>query len=74
MQKELLLKLLNTLAERCRSDSHEEAKRNIKPTTIIIDRLDTVSVEPGHDGKRERPSGDDLLGFVRFWLEAIGGG
>lgn len=67
----LLLELLNALAEVPSARSHNNNRVHTKPTTIVIDRLDAVSIEPEGGGKRERPSGDELLDFVEMLLEVL---
>ena len=70
-RKALLLELLNALAEISDIENNNHNARNADVTTIVIDRLDAVSIEPKHGGKRERPSGDELLEFVEFLLEVM---
>ena len=67
----LLLDLLNVLADIPRVRSHDNTAGDTKPTTIIIDRLDAISVEPAGGGKREVPSGGDLRDFVEMLLEVL---
>ena len=68
----LVLELLNALAELPDVENQSNNLRDAKATTIVIDRLDAVSVQPERGGKRERPSGDELLEFVEFLLNIIG--
>ena len=70
MQKELLLTLLNALAEP--SDNNEHGRNgNIAPTTIIIDRPDALCIERAGGGRREWPIGEKLLELVESLLEVV---
>ena len=70
-RRALLLDLLNALADIPRVRSHDNSAGDTKPTTIIIDRLDAISIEPAGGGKREVPSGGDLREFVEMLLEVL---
>jgi hypothetical protein len=70
MQKELLLALLNALAERSDNNDHDR-KGNIAPTTIVIDRPDAFCIEPAGGGRREWPIGDMLLELVESLLKVV---
>ena len=70
MQKQLLLTLLDALAERSDNDDHDR-KGNLAPTTIVIDRPDACCIEPAGGGRREWPIGKMLLKLVESLLEVV---